>query len=122
MTIQDVDALPGIERIRERFLDLLEERLDALDDAMVEFDFPATGRASLVRAQNILHKIAGAAGTLGFNRLGESARHCEESIITHLKQDEPTLDVLYRDIGAFATQAEALLERRAGTTVRERVP
>ena len=113
MSVDQFDALPGFERIRERFLDLLEERLDSLEDAMVEFEFPATGRASLLRAQMILHKIAGSAGTLGFSRLGESARHCEEGIIAHLKQDHPTLDVLYRDIGDFATQAEALLERRA---------
>lgn len=51
MTIQHADALPGIERIRQRFLEMLEDRLDSLEDAMVEFEFPGTGRASLSRAQ-----------------------------------------------------------------------
>ena len=50
MNIQNADALPGIERIRQKFLEMLEDRLDALEDAMVEFEFPGTGRASLSRA------------------------------------------------------------------------
>lgn len=111
MTIQHADALPGIERIRQRFLEMLEDRLDSLEDAMVEFEFPGTGRASLSRAQMVLHKISGSAGTLGFERLGDSARHCEDGIISHLKSGHPTLDTLYRDIGDFATQAENLLDR-----------
>lgn len=111
MTIHHAEALPGIDRIRQRFLDLLEDRLDTLEDAMVEFEFPGTGHTSLARAQMILHKISGSAGTLGFERLGDAARNCEDGIITHIKTGKPSLDKLYRDLGDFATQAENLLRR-----------
>lgn len=111
MNVQNVDALPGIERIRTRFLELLEDRIESLEDAVVEFELPATGRNNLIKAQTILHKIAGSAGTLGFDRLGESARVCEENIISHLRDATPTLDVLYRDISDFVTQAEHLIKR-----------
>ncbi|MEP5173949.1 Hpt domain-containing protein [Sulfitobacter dubius] len=79
--------LPGIERIRKRFVEMLAERqtqiashgLAAWDATTVE-----EIKGNLASAQAILHQIAGSAGSLGFEELGRMARKCETQIVDHL--------------------------------------
>jgi hypothetical protein len=81
--------LPGIERIKLRFLNLLEDRQSAVaHHAMAAWDTtdPEIMCGELEAAQNILHQISGSAGSLGFGDLGQAARDCENEIITYLEQ------------------------------------
>ncbi|UWR21933.1 Hpt domain-containing protein [Sulfitobacter sp. S190] len=80
--------LPGLDRIRARFVDMLDERqstiaqhaLNAWDGETVE-----QINGNLEAAKGILHQIAGTAGTVGFQDLGQSAHECEVEIINHLE-------------------------------------
>lgn len=106
-------ALPGMERIRARFLEMLDERLrliDALFGAS-ETGFPTTD--TLKRTQEVLHKIAGTAGTLGMPALGESARECEEMILSHVEVGAPDVGNILRSLGRFVDEAERALSGSA---------
>ncbi len=82
------EALPGIERIRARFLDLLEERRTVIASAALaawDSNDPAVASQKLQVAQATLHQIAGSAGSLGFAALGQAARDCEGDIIEFIE-------------------------------------
>tara|TARA_R110002049_G_scaffold44333_6_gene130163 strand:- start:21207 stop:21566 length:360 start_codon:yes stop_codon:yes gene_type:complete len=89
-----VAELPGLDRIRKRFIEMLGERqaqianhgLAAWDGVTLE-DI----NGNLAAAQAILHQIAGSAGSLGFHELGQAARACEAEILEHL--DGPDADL-----------------------------
>ncbi|MBD3662601.1 Hpt domain-containing protein [Sulfitobacter aestuariivivens] len=86
--MEGVLAMPGLERVREKFLGLLAERRSAIalhTLAALDAHSPAETEAELLEAQNILHKIAGTAGSLGFDTLGNEARASEEAIIATLQ-------------------------------------
>ncbi|WP_448329319.1 Hpt domain-containing protein [Sulfitobacter sp. M13] len=79
--------LPGIERIRARFLEMLEQRQRALAEhalAAWEGTYLQDINDNLTEARRILHQIAGTAGSLGFDDLGTIARDNEVAIDTHL--------------------------------------
>jgi len=79
--------LPGIERIRARFLDMLEQRQRALAEhalAAWEGSTLQVINDNLAEARTILHQIAGTAGSLGFDDLGTVARDNELAIDAHL--------------------------------------
>jgi HPt (histidine-containing phosphotransfer) domain-containing protein len=88
--------LPGIDRIRKRFLEMLSERqtqiashgLAAWDGKTVE-----EINSNLAGAQAILHQIAGSAGSLGFEELGQAARGCEMRIVDHLAGPDADLAI-----------------------------
>ena len=63
----------------------LETELQALQEMATQLstDF-AIDEPRLVELRNRLHKIAGAAGTFGFTRLGSLARELEQDILAHL--------------------------------------
>lgn len=96
--------IPGLERIRARFLDMLVDRLTEIETLCEE---PSTD--SLRQSQQILHKIAGSAGTLGLQDLGETARVCETRIIEFLDTGNMELSQVYQSLGDFAEIAEDLL-------------
>lgn len=82
------EELPGLERIRVKFLDMLEDRQASIAQHALrawESDDKASRNNNLLSAQNILHQIAGTAGSLGFGPLGEAARACEHQIIDHIE-------------------------------------
>ena len=84
----------GLERVRDRFVDLLEDRKNIIaKHALAAWDGETTDEINdnLKHAQNILHQIAGSAGTVGFPELGGTALLCEEQIIAHL--DGPYADL-----------------------------
>ena len=79
--------LPGIERIRARFLEMLEQRQRALaEHALAAWEGTSLQEINdnLTEARRILHQIAGTAGSLGFDDLGTIARDNEVAIDTHL--------------------------------------
>ncbi len=111
-----VESLPGIERIKIRFVSLLEERQNLIaNHVLAAWDSkdPGLMRSNLEAAQSALHQIAGSAGSLGFDQLGQSASHCENEIIDHLK--DPEIDKLplpleiMRNIDAFLKMSQALI-------------
>ena len=80
--------MPGIERIRARFVELLDTRKTHIaQHALAAWDGECTDviNTNLQEAQNILHQIAGTAGTVGYPSLGATAQQCEAQIIAHLE-------------------------------------
>lgn len=80
--------MPGLDRIRDRFVELLEDRKTAIaQHALAAWDGETAEEinVNLEDARSILHQIAGTAGTVGFPHLGELAQQCEHEIIAHLE-------------------------------------
>lgn len=103
------ELFPGLQQVRERFLNLLSERLAELDTLCSDDAADPVTPEALRKAQDILHKIAGTAGTLGFQSLGEAANFSEEQIIGHLAEGKPEIQTVFRGLGAFAEHAEAVM-------------
>jgi chemotaxis protein histidine kinase CheA len=80
--------IPGLDRIRTRFVDLLDTRKTSIaEHALAAWDAGSAEEINthLEQARTILHQIAGTAGTVGFAELGASAQQCEARIIAHLE-------------------------------------
>lgn len=111
------DILPGIERIKQRFLGLLKDRQATIAhhvlsawDSTVAPDVVA----HLEAAQAVLHQVAGSAGSLGFDELGQAARDSENGIIAHLSCPETELAAiptkLMKQLGNFLALSAALID------------
>lgn len=86
--ILDDTLMPGLEMVRARFLDMLEERqCQIANHALAAWDGDSVEviNDNLQNAQDVLHKIAGSSGSLGFHALGDAARACEHEVIAHLE-------------------------------------
>ncbi|KIN70332.1 hypothetical protein Z945_3708 [Sulfitobacter noctilucae] len=112
------EELPGLERIKLRFLDLLEERSSIIANCtLAAWDTPdaAVASSELSQAQSILHQIAGSAGSLGFAALGQNARKCEEAIVRHLAeagQSDANVPVaIIDDLGQFVLMSQDLMSQ-----------
>ena len=110
MNVETVEMLPGLERIRARFITMLVERLDELEQLCDNMYADTPDVAALEMSKNILHKIAGSAGTLGMTTLGDAARTCENQIISFLDSSQPGLEHIFDSLGEFAELAEHLVE------------
>lgn len=80
--------MPGMDRIRDRFLTLLDSRSTTIAQlALAAWDGESTDliNSNLEEARALLHQIAGTAGTVGYPELGIIARQCEAQIIAHLE-------------------------------------
>ncbi|MEW9919240.1 Hpt domain-containing protein [Marimonas sp. MJW-29] len=114
-----VDQLPGLERVRERFLTMLAERKERIATHALgawEGETLEEVNGNLASAQAILHQIAGTAGSLGFAPLGQSAHACENEIIAHLEGPDADLAIcpgeLIFFLDNFVGACDALLESR----------
>lgn len=114
-----VHELPGIARIRARFVEMLEDRQKEIAaSALAAWD--ATSAAyineNLGNARAILHQIAGSAGSLGLVELGDTARSCEEDIIDHLEGPNAGSDTcpdgLIASMDAFIAKCRTLLDEQ----------
>lgn len=87
MSDQPIELI-GLDRIRHRFIGLLDDQKahiayhtmaawDGQDAALVN--------GHLEAAREILHRIAGTAGTVGLPELGTLAQHCEIQITRYLE-------------------------------------
>ena len=90
------DYMPGLERVRTRFLSMLEERQGRIAaHALAAWDAETVEgvNGNLAGARDILHQISGTAGALGFQDLGKNARDCEGAIIDHLEGPDADLAI-----------------------------
>lgn len=114
------EALPGLEKIRVRFLSLLGERQAVVAHhalAAWEGTGPNEVRHHLEAAQSTLHQIAGSAGSLGFDSLGHAARDCENEIIAHLEGVDRNIALfpveIMTKLDAFVSLSRTLLAEAA---------
>lgn len=96
--------------LRAKFIDLLEDRIDALEVLRGKIDLEGERLEALHQTQFIAHKISGTAGTLGFAEFGRLAAETENTIIQHLsaKNSHPTLEDTKRVINKFLKSAVEL--------------
>ena len=114
--IQQKLELPGIDRIRTRFLEMLRDRQSAIaEHALFAWEGHTLEEVNgnLISARTILHQIAGTAGSLGFDDLGHAARSCENDIVAHLTGPDNDLalcpDALLVQIDDFVEHCKGLL-------------
>ncbi|KIN63749.1 hypothetical protein Z946_2623 [Sulfitobacter noctilucicola] len=114
------ETLPGIERIKLRFLDLLQSRQGAIAQCALtawEASDPDVVRNQLSEAQGILHQIAGSAGSLGFASLGQIARDCEGDIIQYVSHAHqtpvPVCVEVMESLDRFVSASQDLLQDAA---------
>lgn len=111
-----LDMMSGLEKIRGRFLDLLVTRQQNIaHHAVLAYEGQTVDEVNgnLAAARDILHQIAGTAGSLGFDDLGLAARSCENDIVAHLNGPDNDLalcpDALLVQIDDFVEQCKGLL-------------
>lgn len=117
--IQEQLQLPGIDRIRTRFLEMLRERHSSIaEHALTAWESDALEEINghLTNARTILHQIAGTAGSLGFSELGTQAHACEISIDAHLLGPDADLAIcpanLIFHMDDFVQSCQALIEQQ----------
>lgn len=111
-----LEMMSGLEKIRGRFLDLLVTRQQSIaHHAVLAYEGQTLDEVNgnLAAARDILHQIAGTAGSLGFDDLGHAARSCENDIVAHLTGPDNDLalcpDALLVQIDDFVEQCKGLL-------------
>ena len=112
-----MSELPGLDRVRNRFLQMLVPRQEQIAaHAVAAWDGETVEEitGNLASAQAILHQIAGTAGSLGFVDLGARAHACENEIIDHLKGPDADLAIcpgeIVRNLDGFLQDCLAVLE------------
>lgn len=101
---QSAPEIPGLDRIRVRFIELLNTRkADIAQYALAAWDAETAIEinANLEGARSILHQISGTAGTVGYPELGLTAQQCEAQIIAHLEGDYADLAICPGEIVWF---------------------
>ncbi|MGJ8546233.1 MAG: Hpt domain-containing protein [Sulfitobacter sp.] len=118
-----MSELPGLANVRKRFLVLLEERYSSIaEHALTAWDSEDSAEAvnELGEARDILHKIAGTAGSLGFTALGDKARACELEIIEHFETADldaaPCPAPLVMNLDGFVEQCKTLIAAQSTAT------
>ncbi len=71
----------SVEQIRSRFIARVEQQVAELDDLMERLETNPSDNAALEGATNLIHKIAGVAATLGFQKAGELAQSAESRLV-----------------------------------------
>ncbi len=112
------ETLPGLARVREKFLSLLDDRCGAIAEHSLAA-WKATDhteqKSHLSAAGTTLHQIAGSAGSLGLQELGEAARSCEEAIIAFVNEPAAQPDKcsdIVMEIVSFVTYCQDWLCQR----------
>jgi chemotaxis protein histidine kinase CheA len=110
------ETLPGLEKIKIRFLALLNERQSEIAfHVLAAWESRDANEAShhLEAAQSTLHQISGSAGSLGFDALGDAARRCENEIIAFVEapreNTQPISPGIMTGIDAFVLMSQSLL-------------
>ncbi|WP_417770426.1 Hpt domain-containing protein [Stappia sp.] len=80
------DLQSRLGSVRDRFVAILDERLDALEVLRDALEQEETRVSALEDIRFIVHKIAGTAGTLGFEHVGTLAARTETRIDECLEQ------------------------------------
>lgn len=105
----------GLGRIRKQFLARLFDRREQILWNTLragEANTFAERQTYLAAVRDILHQIAGTAGTLGFPDFGASARRIENNIDEFLGEfdESPVPPELLRDLVGFADVAHEIIE------------
>ncbi|KAB7613770.1 Hpt domain-containing protein [Amylibacter sp. SFDW26] len=90
-----------LQPIRARFVSLLYNRLDALEDLRSDMEIPELRDNALNEACFIVHKTAGSAGTLGFKDLGKYAIQAETHIKLYQKDNTQDFKTVLNHIDHF---------------------
>ncbi|WP_371229288.1 Hpt domain-containing protein [Roseovarius sp. 2305UL8-3] len=107
--------MPGLARIRARFLDMLDQREQRLSQAIrIARATSSRGEriAALTECQEILHKLAGTAGSVGLPEIGKKARRCEEAIFEHLDGDDCSSETVHGLLDWFMDTLASMPERQ----------
>lgn len=98
MNDPDTGVSDQLARLRERFLERLQDDCQALSALLEQLDNaePDSPRQAtlLMDARDRLHRLAGSSGTFGFPELGNQARLLEHQLEVCLADDTPPQDVL----------------------------
>ncbi len=110
-------ALPGLDRTRARFLEMLKDRLATIAGHAIaawESHKLEDVNGNLGRARGMLCQISGSAGSLGFDDLGQHAESVEKAIADHLNGDDADLGICPADLifhlDHFVQRCQALIE------------
>ena len=116
--------LPGIDRIRSRFLEMLKTRqISIAEYTLVAWESHELEEVNgaLVSARTLPHQIAGTAGSLGFEDLGNEARSIETEIDEHLNGPDADLAIcpgpLFFHLDGFVQLCQTVLDAQPETTV-----
>ena len=93
--------------VRDRFVALLDERLDSLELLRDALEQEATRASALEDIRFIVHKVAGTAGTLGFEYVGTLAARTE-SCIEDCQQNKTLWNQAAADLDIFMEEASQL--------------
>lgn len=100
----------SIERVRKRFIERARIQVQELDILIYKVEADPQDQATWMDLARIVHKIAGVADTLGFERLGQLARETEDRLInpsdeiTSAMDDQKlcAVDILVNELDAVA--------------------
>lgn len=100
----------SIERVRKRFIERARTQVQELDILIYKVEADPQDQATWMDLARIVHKIAGVADTLGFERLGQLARETEDRLInpsdeiTSAMDDQKlcAVDILVNELDAVA--------------------
>lgn len=100
----------SIERVRKRFIERARIQVQELDILIYKVEADPQDQATWMDLARIVHKIAGVADTLGFERLGQLARETEDRLInpsdeiTSAMDDQKlcAVDLLVNELDAVA--------------------
>ncbi|MGB3243803.1 MAG: Hpt domain-containing protein [Sulfitobacter sp.] len=115
-----IEELPGLAKIRAKFIVLLGERqMTIAKHAIAAWDGQTVAEVNgnLEAAQYVLHQIAGSAGSLGLAEFGKVAQACEESIINHLEGPDSDLalcpEAIASHLNRFVAECQLLIDAPA---------
>ena len=90
-----------LDRLRDRFLSHHYARHDGLEILLDDMRQDKDAVAAAGKAEAVLHKIAGAAGSLGLADLGKAASLTETFLREQIAQPDPDLAAMCEALDAF---------------------
>ena len=91
-TLVDPEFLARLRALNDKFAASLPATLERLEAARAGVDLAAPDPARLKELHQVLHTIAGSAGTFGFAVLGQQARRLEQRMRVLMSETAPRKD------------------------------
>lgn len=98
--------------VRARFLALLDDRLDVIEYHRASIGKTEDDSPSMLGVRDIVHKISGTAGTLGFAQMGSQAAEVELAIM-----EEMTAGGAIKASADLCAQIDGFLETAAQVAI-----
>ena len=100
-----------LQLVRRKFIDSLFDRILFFETVTVEYAQTGDHEKALRDISWAAHKITGIAGTLGFEDIGEQARHIEQAIGLGVKAPNPyTMSSVAPILETFLDNLEVILD------------